>query len=58
VWSNPDNDERMRRATFLGRIGEPEEIAGAASFLASAAYSYMTGQTIVIDGGATIVAGI
>jgi NAD(P)-dependent dehydrogenase (short-subunit alcohol dehydrogenase family) len=35
-------------------LGEPEDIAGAAVFLASAASSWMTGQTIVIDGGATI----
>jgi NAD(P)-dependent dehydrogenase (short-subunit alcohol dehydrogenase family) len=36
------------------RIGEPDEIAGAAVFLASRAGSFTTGQTIVIDGGATI----
>jgi NAD(P)-dependent dehydrogenase (short-subunit alcohol dehydrogenase family) len=39
--------------TPLRRIREPDEIAGAAVFLASAAGSFMTGQTIVIDGGAT-----
>jgi NAD(P)-dependent dehydrogenase (short-subunit alcohol dehydrogenase family) len=39
----------------LRRIGEPEDIAGAAVFLASGAASWMTGQTIVIDGGATII---
>jgi NAD(P)-dependent dehydrogenase (short-subunit alcohol dehydrogenase family) len=38
----------------MKRIGEPDEIAGAAVFLASKAGSFMTGQTIVIDGGATI----
>jgi NAD(P)-dependent dehydrogenase (short-subunit alcohol dehydrogenase family) len=36
------------------RIGEPDEIAGAAVFLGSAAGTFVTGQTIVIDGGATI----
>jgi NAD(P)-dependent dehydrogenase (short-subunit alcohol dehydrogenase family) len=40
--------------TPLGRIGEVDEIAGAAVYLASKAGSFMTGQTIVIDGGATI----
>ena len=38
----------------LRRIGEPDEIAGAAVFLASKAGSFTTGQTIVCDGGATI----
>jgi NAD(P)-dependent dehydrogenase (short-subunit alcohol dehydrogenase family) len=36
------------------RIGIPDEIAGAAVFMGSAAGNFMTGQTIVIDGGATI----
>ena len=40
--------------TPLGRIGEADEIAGAAILLASRAGSYMTGQSIVIDGGVTI----
>lgn len=38
----------------LRRIGEPEDVAGAAVFLASDAAAFITGQTIVIDGGATI----
>ena len=43
-----------RQRTPLRRIGEPDDIAGAAVFLASRAGSWMTGQTIVIDGGVTI----
>jgi NAD(P)-dependent dehydrogenase (short-subunit alcohol dehydrogenase family) len=46
-------DERMQ-TTPLRRIGEPDEIAGAAVYLASAASTYMTGQSLVIDGGVTI----
>ncbi|MBV8915300.1 MAG: SDR family oxidoreductase, partial [Acetobacteraceae bacterium] len=39
------------RDTPLRRIGEPDEIAGAAVFLAAPAGRFLTGQTIVIDGG-------
>ncbi len=54
LWENPDNLKASNARTPLGRIGEPDEIAGAAVFLASKAGAYMTGQAIVIDGGATI----
>jgi NAD(P)-dependent dehydrogenase (short-subunit alcohol dehydrogenase family) len=40
--------------TPLRRIGEPDEIAGAAVLLASRAGSFITGQSIVVDGGATV----
>jgi NAD(P)-dependent dehydrogenase (short-subunit alcohol dehydrogenase family) len=39
----------------LRRFGEPDDIAGVAVFLASSAGNYTTGQTLIIDGGATIV---
>jgi NAD(P)-dependent dehydrogenase (short-subunit alcohol dehydrogenase family) len=43
--------QEMAKMTPMGRIGEPEEIAGAAVYLASDASSYTTGTEIVVDGG-------
>ena len=57
LWQNPEILARSVAGTPLGRIGEPDEIAGAAVFLASDAGRYVTGQTIVIDGGVTIARG-
>ena len=54
LWENPDILKRALSGTPLDRIGEPEELAGAAVYLASKAGSYMTGQMMVVDGGATI----
>ena len=54
LWDNPDTLKRATSGSPLRRIGEANEIAGAAVFLASAAGTFMTGQAIVIDGGATI----
>jgi NAD(P)-dependent dehydrogenase (short-subunit alcohol dehydrogenase family) len=51
LWEDPALYRRRTRGTPLQRIGEPDEIAGAAVFLASAAGSFVTGQTLVIDGG-------
>jgi NAD(P)-dependent dehydrogenase (short-subunit alcohol dehydrogenase family) len=53
LWEDPINLAKRERETPLKRIGEPDEIAGAAVFLASPAASFMTGQTLVIDGGLT-----
>jgi NAD(P)-dependent dehydrogenase (short-subunit alcohol dehydrogenase family) len=53
LWENPEILKRSTEGVPLRRIGEPDEIAGAAVFLASPAGTFMTGQAIVVDGGAT-----
>ena len=45
-------EDRLREQLPLGRIGEPEDIASVAVFLAGSASAWMTGQTLVVDGGA------
>lgn len=54
LWENPEILKVSLAGTPMGRIGMPEEIAGAAVFLASKAGAYVNGQNIVVDGGATI----
>jgi dehydrogenase/reductase SDR family protein 4 len=51
VWGNPEMIAEVESNTALGRIAEPDEVAYTALFLASEASSYITGQTIVLDGG-------
>ena len=53
LWDDPATLKRSTATAALRRIGEPDEIAGAAVFLASRAGAFTTGQTIVIDGGVT-----
>lgn len=54
LWENPETLRRYETLTPLGRIGEPDDIGGIAAFLASPAAAFITGQTIVADGGVTI----
>jgi len=54
LWDTPEAEKRSSANTPLRRLGEPDDIAGAAVYLASKAGSWMTGQAMVVDGGATI----
>jgi NAD(P)-dependent dehydrogenase (short-subunit alcohol dehydrogenase family) len=53
LWDTPEAEVRSSVGTPLRRLGEPDDIAGAAVYLASRAGAWTTGQTIVVDGGAT-----
>ncbi len=50
-------EESLNKVTPLGRVGMPGELKGVAVFLASDASNYITGQTIIVDGGGTIATG-
>jgi NAD(P)-dependent dehydrogenase (short-subunit alcohol dehydrogenase family) len=54
LWEDPQALEQRNSQTPLRRIGTPDEIGPVAAFLASSAASFMTGQTVVVDGGVTI----
>ncbi len=54
LWDNPDILDHMIKKTPMAQIGEPEDTAGIAVFLASRAARFITGQTIIADGGVTI----
>jgi NAD(P)-dependent dehydrogenase (short-subunit alcohol dehydrogenase family) len=53
LWDTPEGEKRVSSRFPLRRIGEPEDIAGAAVYLASRAGAWTTGQTFVVDGGST-----
>ena len=54
LWENPELRDITLKQTPLKRLGEPEDIAGAALFLAAPSGRFVTGTTIVVDGGVMI----
>jgi len=54
LWNNPDILKAAMSRTPMARVAEPEEMVGAILYLASDASTFVTGQVITIDGGATI----
>jgi NAD(P)-dependent dehydrogenase (short-subunit alcohol dehydrogenase family) len=58
LWDDPQTLKRSTASASLKRIGEPHEIAGAAVFLASRAGAFVTGHTLVVDGGVTTGGGV
>jgi 3-oxoacyl-[acyl-carrier protein] reductase len=54
TFANPEWTAPMLARTPLGRLGEPDDIAQAIAFLASPAAGWITGQTLIVDGGYTI----
>ena len=53
VQEDSDFINHLKNKTALGRVGEPEDLAGAFVFLLSDAANYITGQNIIVDGGWT-----
>jgi dehydrogenase/reductase SDR family member 4 len=54
LWENESLLRHVEQGTPVRRIGEPEDIGGVAVFLASRAAAYITGQTLIVDGGLTV----
>lgn len=54
LWDNPDVEARIKSEIPLRRLGEPEDFAGLAVFLASDASRYMTGQALTVCGGSNM----
>ena len=57
VWGNEESAKNLLKLIPYGRIGEPDDVAAVALFLASAESDYVTGTTIYVDGGMTLYPG-
>ncbi len=57
LWKDPKIEKMMTQKLPLRRFGEPDDIAGAAVFMASPAGRWMTGQAMIVDGGALVSMG-
>jgi NAD(P)-dependent dehydrogenase (short-subunit alcohol dehydrogenase family) len=53
LWGDPEREKKLVTTIPMGRIGEPEDVAGLALLLASPAGRFITGQNISVDGGGT-----
>jgi 3-oxoacyl-[acyl-carrier protein] reductase len=51
AWLDDETKQGIAHATPLGRIGQPEDVAGAVAFFASDAAKFITGRSLIIDGG-------
>lgn len=56
-WTDPASEKKLLKLIPYGRIGEPEDVARAAVWLASDDSDYVNGETLVIDGGMTLYPG-
>jgi glucose 1-dehydrogenase len=57
AWNTPEAYDRLMKLVPYGRIGEPDDIAQAAVWLASDASDYVVGTTLFVDGGMTLYPG-
>ena len=51
IWTNPEIEKNVVQRIPMGRLAEPEEVVGAVLFLCSQAASFITGQSLYVDGG-------
>jgi NAD(P)-dependent dehydrogenase (short-subunit alcohol dehydrogenase family) len=54
-WSNEDFYAQIVKGIPLGRIAEPEDVVHPILFLCSKAADFITGQTLMVDGGASVI---
>ncbi len=55
IYSNPELEKEILKGLSMQRLGEPDDLIGTALYLASDASAYITGQTIVVDGGGIMI---